>query len=185
MSLLENKKALLGIACGLAIAAGVITWLYQSGSVPQQQQEAGPQVSAVVKNTVLQREQGGAKLWEFHVAEAQRQAAGNAVLLKGIKGQVYRKDGSVLDVKADGGRVLLGKNDFRLQGRVVAVLSSGGVLKADRVDYDQNKELLSAHGHVDITKDEWRATGNEIVTTTEFKHFKMKGKAKVEKGGMQ
>ena len=185
MSSMENKKTFLSIVVGLLVAAGVIVWLFYSGQVPVEEEKPTERVNAIVKNTVLQREQDGKKLWQFHVDEVQHLDNGKRLLLKGIEGKVFRKDGSVMDVKADGGSAQLQQNDFSLQGRVTAVLSTGGTLKADRVDYKQNLGLLQAKGHVDIVKDDWRATGDEAETTTEFKHLKMRGKAKVEKGAVQ
>ena len=185
---MKNKQAILGVAAGLAVAAGVISWLFFSGSVPSKE-ELGDNlqaaVNATMKNSVISREQNGRKLWEFHVDEVENIKNKNQAAFKGITGKVYRDDGSVLDVRADRGTALIGKNDFSLQGKVKAVLSTGGVLTADRVDYMEKKQLVKAKGHVDIAKDGWRATGDEAETTTEFKHLKMKGNAKVEKGGKE
>lgn len=183
---MTNKQTVLGVAAGIVIAAGVISWLFFGGSVPGRE-EPGTSVQAAVnatmKNSVVSREQNGRKLWEFHVDEVENIKDKNEAAFKGITGKVYRDDGSVLDVRADRGVALIGKNDFSLMGNVKAVLSSGGVLTADRVDYLEKKQFVRARGHVDITKDGWRATGDEAETTTEFKRLKLRGRAKVEKGG--
>ena len=52
-------------------------------------------------------------------------SSGEAVL-KGVKGKIYREDGSVLEVVAGGGKVKNEAKDFELNDKVVAVLSSGG-----------------------------------------------------------
>lgn len=74
-------------------------------------------------------------------------------------------------------------NDFFLEGNIKAVLSTGGELYADKISWNQEKELITATGHFKIHKDAYTATADSAVTTSAFKHIKLKGNAKVEKGG--
>ena len=45
----------------------------------------------------------------------------NTAYLKGIKGKIYRDDGSYIDISADKGSAEISKNDFSLEGKVQAV----------------------------------------------------------------
>ncbi len=183
---MKNKTVILAIAGGLLISAALIAWLVFGGSGPMQI-NAGKgitaQVNSSMKNSLISRERDGKKLWEFTIAEAVNDDAKKKTLLKGVKGRVYRSDGSYIDVKSDGGTMLLAKDDFTLQGHVWAQLSTGGTLLADKVNWLQKQERLTATGHVKLEKDGWVATGDKAVTGGAFKKLTMTGKAKLEKGG--
>ena len=117
------------------------------------------------------------------MAEVINDKAQNMAYLKGIKGKVYRKDGSYLDIVAEKGQAALNKNDFAVEGNVKAVLNTGGELYADKVAYNQAKELITATGHVKLVKEPYTAMGDWAQTTSAFQKLKLKGNAKVTKGG--
>ena len=183
---MNNKKAILSIVAGIVVAGCLIAWLMLSGDKPVNVplgNGVSAQLNASLKNSVLQREKDGKKLWEFTVAEVINDKAQNMAYLKGIKGKVYRKDGSYLDIVAEKGQAALNKNDFAVEGNVKAVLNTGGELYADKVAYNQAKELITATGHVKLVKEPYTAMGDWAQTTSAFQKLKLKGNAKVTKGG--
>ena len=112
---MNNKKVILSIAAGIVVAGSLIAWLMLGGDKPVNVnlgKGVSAQLNASLKNSVLQREKDGKKLWEFTVAEVINDKAQNMAYLKGIKGKVYRKDGSYLDIVAEKGQAALNKNDF-------------------------------------------------------------------------
>ena len=183
---MNNKKVILSIAAGIVVAGSLIAWLMLGGDKPVNVnlgKGVSAQLNAFLKNSVLQREKDGKKLWEFTVAEVINDKAQNMAYLKGIKGKVYRKDGSYLDIVAEKGQAALNKNDFAVEGNVKAVLNTGGELYADKVAYNQAKELITATGHVKLVKEPYTAMGDWAQTTSAFQKLKLKGNAKVTKGG--
>lgn len=183
---MNNKKVILSIAAGIVVAGSLIAWLMLGGDKPVNVnlgKGVSAQLNASLKNSVLQREKDGQKLWEFTVAEVINDKAQNMAYLKGIKGKVYRKDGSYLDIVAEKGQAALNKNDFAVEGNVKAVLNTGGELYADKVAYNQAKELITATGHVKLVKEPYTAMGDWAQTTSAFQKLKLKGNAKVTKGG--
>lgn len=183
---MNNKKVILSIAAGIVVAGSLIAWLMLGGDKPVDVnlgKGVSAQLNASLKNSVLQREKDGKKLWEFTVAEVINDKAQNMAYLKGIKGKVYRKDGSYLDIVAEKGQAALNKNDFAVEGNVKAVLNTGGELYADKVAYNQAKELITATGHVKLVKEPYTAMGDWAQTTSAFQKLKLKGNAKVTKGG--
>lgn len=183
---MNNKKVILSIAAGIVVAGSLIAWLMLGGDKPVNVnlgKGVSAQLNASLKNSVLQREKDGKKLWEFTVAEVINDKAQNMAYLKGIKGKVYRKDGSYLDIVAEKGQAALNKNDFAVEGNVKAVLNTGGELYADKVAYNQAKELITATGHVKLVKEPYTAIGDWAQTTSAFQKLKLKGNAKVTKGG--
>ena len=183
---MNNKKVILSIAAGIVVAGSLIAWLMLGGDKPVNVnlgKGVSAQLNASLKNSVLQREKDGKKLWEFTVAEVINDKAQNMAYLKGIKGKVYRQDGSYLDIVAEKGQAALNKNDFAVEGNVKAVLNTGGELYADKVAYNQAKELITATGHVKLVKEPYTAMGDWAQTTSAFQKLKLKGNAKVTKGG--
>ena len=183
---MNNKKVILSIAAGIVVAGSLIAWLMLGGDKPVNVnlgKGVSAQLNASLKNSVLQREKDGQNLWEFTVAEVINDKAQNMAYLKGIKGKVYRKDGSYLDIVAEKGQAALNKNDFAVEGNVKAVLNTGGELYADKVAYNQAKELITATGHVKLVKEPYTAMGDWAQTTSAFQKLKLKGNAKVTKGG--
>ena len=168
---MNNKKVILSIAAGIVVAGSLIAWLMLGGDKPVNVnlgKGVSAQLNASLKNSVLQREKDGKKLWEFTVAEVINDKAQNMAYLKGIKGKVYRKDGSYLDIVAEKGQAALNKNDFAVEGNVKAVLNTGGELYADKVAYNQAKELITATGHVKLVKEPYTAMGDWAQTTSAF-----------------
>lgn len=183
---MNNKNVVLAVLGGIAIAAAIICWLVFGGSVPKNV-ELGEGVkakfNASLKNSVIQREKDGKKMWEFTIGEIINDKITDTAILKGIKGKVYRSDGNYIDIDAEGGSMKMGSNNFALEGNVKAINSDGGKLFADKVEWIQKGEKIIATGNVKLYKDEWFASADKATTTSAFKNLKLQGNAMVEKGG--
>ena len=136
----------------------------------------------MVQNTVLNREAGGKKLWTLKAGEV-AQVDDNLVTAKNLDGVVYLRDGDEMYVRAEAGQVWTKSNRFELSGDVTARLKNGGFLRAKKVEWDQNKDILIATGAVKVVKDDMLAQAEKAVTSSKLKHFKLNEKAHVERGG--
>ena len=69
---MNNKNVILTILGGIGVAAVIICWLIFGGSAPKNV-ELGEGVkakfNASLKNSVIQREKDGKKMWEFTIGE--------------------------------------------------------------------------------------------------------------------
>lgn len=183
---MANKKVILSILAGVAIMAALAGWLIYGGSVPApelKQNGVTVHVNPSLKDTVVKREQDGRTLWEFKVGELVNDRKANVAVLKGIQGKVFRKDGSYLDITAEEGSAALNNHDFILEGKVVANLSSGGQLKAEKITYQYKTEMVTAQGKVELIKAPWHIWADKVETTSALQQVKLRGNAKVEKGG--
>lgn len=183
---MKNKKAVISILAGIIMVGTIIAWLMFGGKAPVSVDLGNgisAQVNASLKNSVLKREKEGKLLWQFTVDEVVNDKQKNLAYLKGITGKVYRNDGSYIDIIAEKGVAEISDNNFSLEGNVKAVINSGGELYADKITWNQNKELITGNGHVKIIKDAWTATADMAMTTSAFENIRLKGNAKVEKGG--
>lgn len=182
---MTNKNVILAILGAVAITAAIIGWLV-FGSKPvtiETGKGVTAQINATLKNTVVKREIDGKLLWEFKVGELENDHVQKLAYLNGITGKIYRSDGSFIDVTADRGSMKIDMNDFALEGKVKAVLNTGGKIMADKVSWKQDSELITAEGNVEFYKDQWMAKADFAQTTSAFEKLKLKGHAKVEKGG--
>lgn len=183
-----NKNIVMFIGAGVLIGGGVIGWLFNSG-LPTVEIDNGKgtsaKINATMKNSIITREKDGVKLWEFSVDEVEQDRKANKAYLKGIKGKLFRKDGGHIDVTAEKGEATLNKknNNFSVSGKVKAIASDGGKFYADKVDYIEKDQFIKAMGNVQVQKDDYAAWGDIAETTAAFEKFKLKGHAKVEKGG--
>ncbi len=178
-----KNKGLMLIAGGIAVAAAIIAWLMFGGEAPKNPENiVSNAVSAIVRNTTVSREQDGKRLWEFSVEELESVSGSGEAVMKGVKGKIYREDGSVIDVEAGGGRINNDDKNFALDRGVKAVLSTGGEITADEVSWNQKDDIITAAGKVKVVKDEHTAIADKIITSSKFEHFKLSGNAEVQKG---
>lgn len=178
-----KNKGLLLIAGGVAVAAAIIGWLMFGGEAPKNPENLASNVaSAIVRNTTVNREQDGKKLWEFSVEQLESISGSGEAVLKGVNGKIYREDGSEIIVEAGGGRINNDDKNFALDRGVKATLSTGGEITAEEIAWNQKDDVITASGKVKVVKDEHTALADKIVTSSKFDHFKLSGHAEVQKG---
>ena len=162
--MLRNKGFQM-IVGAIVITGVIIAWLMLGGEAPSNNpvQKESSGANAKVRNSTLAREVDGKKVWEFTVEEVEQIKSSGEAVLKGVKGKIYREDGSVLEV--------------------VAVLSSGGKLTAESIRWQQTEDVITASGNVRLLKDDTLATGDKAVTSSAFERLKLEGHAEVQRGG--
>ena len=182
----KHKKAILAVGSGLLVLFLIFAWLFWGSTVPEPtdktKQNAGSTVKATVHNTVLNRDENGKKKWKLKVEEATQENNG-VITAKKLDGIVYLNNDDEMHVTAEAGKISDKNNRFELSGKVTARLKKGGFLKADKVEWNQAKDILIATGAVKVVKDDMLASAEKIITTSKLKHFKLIKNAHVERGG--
>lgn len=185
---MSNKNAIMFVGCGLLIGGAIIGWLF-NGKPPAAEINTDKgiyaKVNATMKDTYVAREKDGVKLWEFNVAELEQDRKANKVYLRGLKGKVYQKNGDIIEVTAEGGEATLNKkdNNFSVSGKVSAIATDGSKVYADKFEYVEKDKFIKASGNVRVQREDYAAWADIAETTADFERFKLKGHAKVEKGG--
>ena len=182
----KNKNTILAVAAGLAVFFLVFAWLFWGSTVPEPidktKRAETNTAKAAVYNTTLNREAEGKQLWELKVGEAV-QEDNDLIRAKQLEGTVYLSNGDEMHVKAESAEIHIKSNDFVLSNGVTARLKQGGFLKADKVEWKQKEDIITATGAVKVIKEDLMATAETIITSSKFEHFKLKDKAHVERGG--
>ena len=183
---MKNKNTILMGAAGLIVLFLIFAWLFWGSTVPEPTDKTKKvetdRTLATVHNTVLHRDADGKRIWELKVGEA-IQLNDNLVRAKQLEGTVYLNNGDEMYVTADAAEVKIKTNEFTLTNGVTARLKQGGFLKANKVEWNQKKDILTATGAVKVVKEDMMATAERIITSSKLEHFKLKDKAHVERGG--
>ena len=183
---MNKKKTLWAIAAALIFLFLIFAWLFWGSTVTEPtdpgKTTARDTVKAAVYNTVLNREANGKKLWELKVGEAQ-QVGDDLVKAKNLEGTLYLSNGDEVYVTSSGAEVKIKSNQFALIQGVTARWKNGGFIKAEKVEWDQQKDILTATGAVKVIKEDMLATAEKVITSSKLEHFKLKDKAHVERGG--
>ena len=183
---MKNKNTILMGAAGLIVLFLIFAGLFWGSTVPEPTDKTKKvetdRTLATVHNTVLHRDADGKRIWELKVGEA-IQLNDNLIRAKQLEGTVYLENGDEMFVTADAAEVKTKTNEFTLTNGVTARLKQGGFLKANKVEWNQNKDILTATGAVKVVKEDMMATAEKIITSSKLEHFKLKDKAHVERGG--
>ena len=182
----KNKNTILAVTAGLAVLFLVFAWLFWGSTVPEPTDKtkkvADNTVNATVHDTVLNRDEGGKRKWNLKAGEVAQESNG-MITAKKLDGIIYLNNGDEMHVTAEAGKINDKHNQFELSGKVTARLKQGGFLKADKVEWNQAKDILTATGAVKVVKDDMLAQAEKIITSSKFNHFKLIEKAHVERGG--
>ena len=183
---MKNKNAILMGSAGFVVLFLVFAWLFWGSTVPEPTDKTKKvktdTTKATVYNTVLHRDVNGKRLWELKVGEAV-QVNDNLIRAKQLEGTVYLNNGDEMYVTAKAGEIRTKRDVFTLTDGVTARLKQGGFLKANKVEWKQKQDILTATGAVKVIKEDMMATAERITTSSKLEHFKLKGKAHVERGG--
>ena len=105
------------------------------------------------------------------------------ILAKNLEGTVYLTNGDEVNVKSSAAEVKVKSNQFALIQGVTARWKNGGFVKADKIEWDQQKDILTAAGSVRIIKGDMLATAENVITSSKLDHFKLRENAHMERGG--
>ena len=169
----------------ILFAAVIISWLMFGGKSPLEvslDNGVKAKFSATLRDSEISREKDGKPLWYFKVDEIINDQVASKTFLKGIKGKVYRSDGSYVDVSADEGEMQTDSQDFCLKKNVKAVHSGdGSKMTAEEIIWEQKTEIVKATGNVEFWKDDWYVRGDKAESTSAFKKVHLTGNCKMVK----
>ena len=102
--------------------------------------------------------------------------------MKGIKGTFYDEDGSTMTVTADEGDVDVKQRASSLQKNPKGTTSTNGTVTADKITWNNEKQIVIAEGHARLTKDDVVATGGKATFNVPMEHATLEQDAHVQKG---
>lgn len=171
---------------GLILAGGVYYFVRSEPPAPKAPpQEAVATPPALLEGNKLVEKKNGKVTWELTANTITLDQTTGKIILADVKAIFYRDDGNLLNVTAQTGSFDNKTRDIDLVGAVTAISTDGGKLTADKVDWRQKEELITAKGNVRLEKPGVVATGEEAQTDKALEQIRLSGNAVIVKGGGQ
>jgi len=103
-----------------------------------------------LKNIYFVGEGSGLREWELEAKGARHFQKGKMTILEDIKAAFYVKEGGVIRLKGDRGKILHGTKDIELQGNIVVFTPEGYQLTTDGLHYFDRAKQIRSSQRVDI-----------------------------------
>ncbi len=183
LAMIHIPKFVRYILAAILFAAAIITWLMFSGKSPMEvklDNGVTAKFNATLKDSEISREKDGKPLWHFKIDEIVNDQVSNKTFLKGIKGKIYRTDGTYVNVRGDEGEMETDSQNFLLRKNVVAVHSEdGSKMTAEEFTWEQKTEIVRATGNVEFWKGDWYVRGDRAESTSAFKKIRLIGNCRM------
>ncbi|MFQ5665923.1 MAG: LPS export ABC transporter periplasmic protein LptC [Candidatus Binatia bacterium] len=151
------RLTLLGLVTLLLAAVGILVgrsmWKQRKLDVAQKGLEFLPGVSQHIQDFHRVKVRDGRKVWEVSADDAQYLEDEKTVVVRGAKMRLFLKDGGVVGLRGDEGRIAL-------DGREVTGVDLAGdiqvtwadyLVRTERATYDHKRELISTPGAVEVS----------------------------------
>lgn len=175
------------IACTLLLIAGGLYYFNREEPPPPppaQEAKADTGANITFSGSTIVEQENGKKLWEMTAETMQVNNATNKVQLGNFKGTMYRKDGSKLDIVARQAEIDTKTKDIAMEGDIKATSSSdGAVFMAAKANWAGKDRKLFGSGGITLTRGDTVATGDAIEGEELLERVKIKGNARIIKGG--
>jgi LPS export ABC transporter protein LptC len=143
---------------------GRVMWERRSQDLAQQAIDLLPQVAQRIKDFHRVKVDDGRKVWEVAAKEAQYFQEDQLVVVKQPLVSFYVKDGRVVSLRGDEGRVTLGKRDLQqveVSGGIEVDLG-GYALGTDYARSEREPGVILAPGAVHIRSDDFDLHGRDM-----------------------
>lgn len=182
-----NKTFLAVIAVSLTLVSGIVYYFNKEETaeriVPETETAAPMDISFTASS--LSEDKDGKRSWEMDAETIRVDAAAKKIYLKNLRGTVYRDDGSSLRLTAREGVMDTITKDIMLEGDIEATSSDGAILTAPQARFAGATRWFFATGGVMLKKDDTLITGDNLESDAGMEQIRVRGNAKIERGGKQ
>jgi LPS export ABC transporter protein LptC len=112
------------------------------------------------KNIHLMGDTSGLKEWELEAREARHFLTENMTVLEGIEASFYVREGGLIRLRGDRGRVHHATRDIEVQGNIVILTDDGYQLRTDGLQYVDGARRITSSDPVEIAGDGLAITGD-------------------------
>ena len=178
-----DKKIKILAAIGIFLFVCLVIWTIRTTpKAPEPTEKVDPPTTMEYEGNTIVEEKDGVKVWELTSEKFRVDTTTQIAEFDKIKGKFYQKDGKVLELTANNGTYNQVTKDVHIEGEVEFLDGDGGKLTSKNLDWNGAEELLVASEDVKISKDDMQAFGDKAESKDGFKHFFLKGHARVIKG---
>jgi len=112
-----------------------------------------------VGNLFLTEEKRGTVVWELKATTAQCFKEGNKTLLEDLRVTLYNRDGRIVTLRGDRGRIDEKTRDMQIEGGVVVTSSDGLCLRTNSLYYNHSRREMTTEAPVEIDGRGWTISG--------------------------
>lgn len=168
----------------LALFVGLCYYWFGGSPLPQPLQRAADANMMKYNGSSIVEEENGQKKWEFTADSIVVDQETNNILLKNVRGVFYQADGSQVIMTAQSGNVDGKTRDAAVEGDVHIATASGAVMDAPRIAWQSATRRFVADRGVKVIKDDTVLTGDRMESDEQLELIKTIGHARVQKGGI-
>lgn len=178
-----DKRLKILTAVGVVLFVCLVIWTIRTTPEAPEPTERiePPKVMEYEGNTIVE-EKDGVKIWELTSEKVRVDTTTQIAEFDKVSGKFYQEDGKVLELTANNGTYDQKSKDVHVEGDVVVLDGDGGKLTTKNLDFKSAEEILIANEDVKIFKDDMQAFGDRAESKDGFKHFFLKGHARILKG---
>ncbi len=130
-----------------------------------------------VTSMILTETKQDKKFWEIYGETGTYNSEEKVAMLKNVIGNFYKDNEVAMSFESSQGTYNEEKEQIILYDDTYIVIQGDISLKADRLVWSGSNKDIVATGNIKVIKsDELLATGNEIIISPDYNHFKLKGK---------
>jgi len=178
-----DKKLKILTAVGVILFVCLIIWTVRTTpKAPEPTEKIDPPKVMEYEGNTIVEEKDGVKIWEITTEKVRVDTTTQIAEFDKVSGKFYQEDGKVLKLTANNGTYNQKSRDVHVEGDVVVLDGDGGKLTSKNLDFKGAEEILIANEDVKIFKDDMQAFGDRAESKDGFKHFFLKGHARVLKG---
>ena len=178
-----EKKFKLMIAVGVFLFACLVIWVVQTTpKAPTQIEKVEPPKTMEYEGNTIVEEKDGVKVWEITSEKVRIDSTTQIAEFENVSGKFYQEDGKILELTANNGTYNQQTGEVHMEGNIEALDGDGGTLTSKALDWDGAEEVLIATDNVKITKEDVQAFADRAESRDGFKHFFLKGNARILKG---
>ena len=178
-----DKKIKILSGIGIIFFVCLVIWTVRTTpKAPEPTEKVEPPTTMEYEGNTITEEKDGVKIWEISSEKVKINAETQIAEFEKVSGKFYQEDGKVLEVTAKNGIYNQVTKDVRIEGDVEVLDGDGGKLTSKNLEWNGKEEILVANEDVKIIKDDMQAFGDKAESKDGFKHFFLKGHARVLKG---
>lgn len=174
------KPILSGLIIAVMIAGGLYYFLREEPLEETTQESIVTRMAFTGSH--LTEMQDGKPIWDLTARVMEVDAKTKKVYLTELKGNIFRTDGTRIEVTAQTAVADPTTRDIEMSGGI-DMKASDGTFHAEQGRYVAKDRRIFATGAVRATKDEYTLTANELETDDRFDQIVIRGNARIVKGG--
>lgn len=143
-----------------------------------------PKQEVSFEKSALSEEKDGKRLWTINAESINVDNTSKKVYLTNVKGIFYRENGGTVELIARTGVADTASKEIFLEGDVTAVSSTdGATFTAPKARWSGEVRWFFAEGGVKLMREETVVTGDKLESDAAMEQIRVRGNAKVVRGG--